>query len=214
MMVVTTSSPPQFAFRTPGIPAQIAPATTPPSRTSGRRIGVGRLLNLTPMNVQPTAPARNCPSAPMLNSPARNGSATATPAMSSGVRNTILFETWSSLFSPPLHRSPKQPQMRPWYAANGWPRVTATTTPPITNAKTTEPSGTAMPLAIRRRVACNPGRGRSGPVAVDAATGFPIASNGAEEAGAAARPPQLHYAGMSDGGVSAPDLILAKTASS
>ncbi len=58
----------------------------------GSRIGVGSVLNLIPMAVQAIEPASSCPSAPMLNKPALNGSATATPVAISGVRKTIVLE--------------------------------------------------------------------------------------------------------------------------
>ena len=146
------------------MPAQNAPAAIPPSNTMGSRIGAGNVLNLTPMAVHATAPARYWPSAPMLNRPARNGSATATPAMSSGVTKIIVLEICSAEFSPPLQRIPRPPQTRPWYATTGSPPVPATMSPPTTNAKSTDPTGTASPRVNRRRGSGI--RGMRGPAAL------------------------------------------------
>ncbi len=60
--------------------------------TIGSRIGAGSELNLIPTAVHAMDPASSWPSAPMLNRPARNGRATATPAVMSGIKNTIVFE--------------------------------------------------------------------------------------------------------------------------
>ena len=92
MIVVTTSWAPTVALSTPATPAHSAPATIPPIRTIGSRIGAGQLANLIPIAVQAIEPASSCPSAPMLNKPALNGSATATPVVMSGVRNTMVLE--------------------------------------------------------------------------------------------------------------------------
>jgi len=52
----------------------------------------GRLRVMLNSTVQAIEPASSCPSAPMLNRPALNGSATATPVAMSGVRNTMVLE--------------------------------------------------------------------------------------------------------------------------
>ena len=93
MIVVTTSWAPTVALSTPATAAQSAPATMPPTSTIGSRIGAGSVPNLIPIAVQAIAPAMSCPSAPMLNRPARKGSATATPVVIRGMMNTIVFET-------------------------------------------------------------------------------------------------------------------------
>ena len=98
------------AFRTPATPAHSAPPTMPPTRTIGSRMGDGSELNLIPIAVHAIEPASSWPSAPMLNRPARNGSATAMPAVMSGMTNTIVFEIWRPGFSPPAHPMPKPPQ--------------------------------------------------------------------------------------------------------
>ena len=167
MIVVTTSCAPTVAFNTPGMPAHTAPAAMPPSSTMGRRIGEGRVLNLMPMAAQAIDPASSWPSAPMLNRPARNGKATATPVVISGMTKTIVLEISSAGFSPCVQPMPSPPQIKPAYALNGFAPVTPTISAPTTKAKTTEPNGIASPPARRRTIGGRPGgRGRALPAPV------------------------------------------------
>src|ERR1700687_3562571 len=91
-------------------------------------------------------------------------------------------------------------------------------TPPTRKAKMTDPTGTAIPRAIRSTGAGIKGR-RAG-AAGEAATILPIGSGGGGYVGAGRRPPPRFllltsdYFGMSAGGVSVPALILAAKLSS
>src|SRR3954471_24859659 len=60
----------------------------PDRSTSGTSITRGKVGTASANAVAAAAPTTNCPSAPMLNTPARNAIATASPARISGVART------------------------------------------------------------------------------------------------------------------------------
>ncbi len=84
MMVVMTSWAPVFALSRPAIPPQMAPPTMPATIARIRWNGVGRPTWI-PTQVAAIPPISIWPWAPMLNSPARNPSATPRLARISGV---------------------------------------------------------------------------------------------------------------------------------
>ena len=79
MIVLITSWAPVLARSAPGIPPQIAPPIVPAMRISGMATMPGRSVihESAPTQAAVTPPANNCPSAPMLNSPARKAKASA-----------------------------------------------------------------------------------------------------------------------------------------
>ena len=79
MMVLITSWAPVLARSTPGIPPQMAPPMVPAMRISGMATMPGKsdIHDSAPTKAAVTPPASNCPSAPMLNSPARKAKAKA-----------------------------------------------------------------------------------------------------------------------------------------
>src|SRR3954469_3904267 len=68
--------------------AHASPASPPPNSTSVSSATAGTDLNDNANAVAAAAPTTNCPSAPMLNTPARKATATASPVRISGVART------------------------------------------------------------------------------------------------------------------------------
>ena len=83
MIVVMTSWAPVRALRNPTIPAYRAPNTIAAMRETMRWTPAGR-LSAKPTNPPPMAAKAIWPCTPMLNRPARKGTATASPARISG----------------------------------------------------------------------------------------------------------------------------------
>src|SRR5216683_1941170 len=117
------------------------------------------------------------PSAPMLNMPARNGRATAMPAMISGVTTTRVFASCSTDGSPPKQKRPNPPQASAWYALKGSPPVTATMTAPTAKASSTDPMGMASARPAPRRLLTICG-GSCRALRLAAAAIWPLHSNG------------------------------------
>jgi hypothetical protein len=91
MIVLITSCAPTFALRIAGNSAHSAAAAMPASSVSGSRERRGPVAQRRAHDSRGEGTDTSCPSAPMLNRPARNASATASPVKISGVaRNS----TW------------------------------------------------------------------------------------------------------------------------
>ena len=89
MMVVMTSWAPVRALRNPGMNPQKAPVTIPTAIDASRITKAGTWpWSTNAVIVAPRAPIISWPSTPMLNMPARNEMATASPARISGVEAT------------------------------------------------------------------------------------------------------------------------------
>src|SRR5258708_39527139 len=87
MIVLITSSTPNRRRRTAAMPAQSAPPHAP--AISATTIAIGPPLGaMTPTTVANVAPSNNWPSAPMLNTPARNAIDTAHPDNINGTART------------------------------------------------------------------------------------------------------------------------------
>ena len=93
MMVVITSWAPVLAFRNPGTAPQIAPPAMPARTINKRWIGPGSPGKEKAAAAAAFPPTVICPSAPMLNRPARNPMATDRPARINGTALTTVSES-------------------------------------------------------------------------------------------------------------------------
>src|SRR6266536_1106677 len=143
MIVTITSWAPVLALSTPAMPAQIAPAMAPLTSATIAWIGQGRPYRPKPAVAAASAPTLNWPSAPMLNSPPRNASATASPARMYGVAQTTVSESESA--------RPSEPSQRPPYANSGSPPVARISTAPSSSAVKTASPCTSSVWRIGRR---------------------------------------------------------------
>src|ERR1043165_8351663 len=84
------------------MPAQAAPAIAPAQRIAGTRTHAGSEAAPRTTATPAAAPTSNCPSAPMLNTPARNAMATASPVRISGV-------AWTRVPDPNAYHDPNAP---------------------------------------------------------------------------------------------------------
>ena len=85
MIVEITSLAPTVAFSRPARPAQAAPATQAATIASTTWSSAGIPANSEPTQTAAIEPTMYCPWPPMLNRPARNANATASPVRISGV---------------------------------------------------------------------------------------------------------------------------------
>ena len=111
------------------------------------------LSNDEPTQTAMIAPARYWPWPPMLNRPQRNANATASPTrISVVVRISVCWRLKAA--SEPVSQGIWKNQMRPepskiarYVLIGFFPVVMSTTTPPITNARSTVSSGATAPPA-------------------------------------------------------------------
>ncbi len=103
MIVVITSCAPVRALRIPAIEPHAAPPANPARMASGTWIADGR-SHVKPTQPAQVAPMTSWPAAPMLNSPARNASATDRPPRASGVASVRVRPSASGEPSELSHR--------------------------------------------------------------------------------------------------------------
>src|SRR5215207_5788047 len=129
MMVVITSCAPVCALRNPGMNPQIPPATIPARTASGRWTKIGRPGSHAAAKPAHSPPTTIWPSMPMLNSPAREATAKASPPRISGVAitNVSANSRWP----------PNAPAKRASYAGTGFVPERASTIDPASSAMAT-----------------------------------------------------------------------------
>src|SRR5579872_1291631 len=134
MIVVMTSLAPNRARRTPAIPPQIAPPIAPATRHNGISTTAGR-CSAAPATAVHRPPATSCPSAPMLKRPARNATATPSPAKSNAV-------VWTSVSAKPCFE-PNAPRARAPNASIGLAWKASMTNDDTRSASASAPIGPA-----------------------------------------------------------------------
>ena len=90
MIVLRISLTLKYAFSKPGMLPQTAPPRKPVSSAAGTRMMAGASGKDSPNSVAGSAPAMNCPSPPMLMTPARKAMQMPKPTSSSGVARTMV----------------------------------------------------------------------------------------------------------------------------
>ena len=147
MMVVMTSWAPVAALSQPAIDAHSAPASMPAISASGRWIKNGRPSKAKPTTTAAMPPISSCPSAPMLNSPARNPSAIPNPASVSGAAAVNVSD---SALTEPTEPARSEAKDRPMVARST--PVASMVRAPRNSAMITAKIGTTTISSISKRV--------------------------------------------------------------
>src|ERR671918_1596175 len=124
--VVTTSSTPQRARKTPGPKATPAPDSAPASDATTIRTGPGSPAAPAPTTAAARPPATKLPSTPTLKTPVRNASAVANPVNNSGVAELNVAASRSVL--------PAASRTMSAYTDQGWDPVAHRITAPTARA--------------------------------------------------------------------------------
>ncbi len=105
MMVLRISLTLKYALSTPGMPPHNAPPRKPAISAAGTRTMAGASGKLRPSSVAGSAPTMNCPSPPMLITPARKAMQMPKPTSNKGVARTMVSASAFWLPNAPLIRA-------------------------------------------------------------------------------------------------------------